>query len=87
MQSLAQILAGVPADPYDNQSQGIAPLLQQHMQPGMQPGMAPQMQPGLGGAPAGGLPPDMLQQLLARHQQQMQAPGIGSMGDPMGAGY
>lgn len=91
MQTLAQILAGIPADPYSNQSQGIAPLLQQQMQAammaGQQPGMdqeAPGMQPQ--GSP-GGLPPELLQQLILRHQQQQQQPGLGSMGDPMGGGY
>lgn len=88
MQTLAQILAGIPADPYQ-MNQGIAPLLQQHMQaqnPGMTPmdQGAPGMQPQ--GSP-GGLSPELLQQLLMRHQQQQQQPGLGSMGDPMGGGY
>lgn len=97
MQTLAQILAGIPADPYDNQSQGIAPLLQQRgmlQNSGMQqmppPGMGQDQLNTLQGGPMPGanepLPPQLLQLLLQRQQQQQQ-PGMGSMGDPMGGGY
>lgn len=46
MQTLAQILAGIPADPYQ-MNQGIAPLLQQQMLAQAQGGGMPQMSPGM----------------------------------------
>lgn len=85
MQTLAQIMAGIGGDPYQ-MNQGISPLLAQRG-PQAAPPMMPQQ---MGQQPAqsmGGIPPEILQQLLQQYgsqqnQAQTMLAGIPGLGAP-----